>query len=543
MIYDKTLEVANEPKHLRTLTHEMTFELVGYLRDKIITSLNKELEFFGLGLSEQTKSSFFVLTIKVLLGAQCERHREPIQQIINDFEERREAQRNFFIIQTIQNTQMNTDVARTLVGNIELFLRSIALKQGQQIFESKIEKIRKTTSRYQLQKILDAKLDRNTSPRELYDYIVNPRKKIVELFDTIWLKAETEILLEAEKIHQKQLSIIQVVKINLEMFLLKLRTIEIEDFDGSVLDLFKTSHQKTDNKIFLEGSAAMQLVFAILNCEPFSSTIINDIEFTLKYKSIIPPDIIPIQIEEELHSVVVEGLRSQFYKCSISNIMLFIEAFYNKISELEKRIAKKDFALPDLDVKDLQSAYKKRAVGCTESCPCCGRPCDVDHFAYLHCMIGSGVNKHACSLGHQLRGMNGYKENFTNKASLRFCEEMKDHDRVIDNGQNLSWQEFKEKQSTWNFETTDLTFQDLQTLREKLFYVWNNIGERICSERYPGSGMKYVASNYKRSEKPRIHFIIAIDGSYSMKGKPWEDLMGCLGRIFLNKTKRNGKRR
>ena len=522
---------------VRNITQEMTLKLMTYISDHIIKPFNEDLKFFGLKLSDQTESSFYVLTIKKLFDAHCKKHQEPMQKVVDEFESQRESQRNFFISQIVRNAQKDKAVSEKLAQDIRTYFFDRALRQGQQIFEAKIQKIEGKISRHQIQKILDAKLNATTSSEWLYDYIVRPTDKIVEMFNFIWEDAKKEALIEAEQIYQKQAHIVKLITNN--MIILKNKLTEIRGFDGNVSDLFYANQGEIDQNIDLQGKAALQFIFTFLNGKAFSSATINFTDFTLVYDHISPSNITPIEVKDKEDQAMVQDLQAFFQNYSISNIVYFIEALTNNLGQVERKLREEKLTLAQVDKENLYQTYKDRAIGCEEPCPCCGRPCDVDHFALTQFAVGSAINKHACTLGHQLRGMNGYKESYTNEASLRFCEEMQDHDRINYNGQMFTWEEFKNEQKSWNFSTIGLSVQDLQRVRDKLHYVWTSIGERICSEKYGRLNIRYVASNALRFQNPPVHFIIALDGSYSMTDKPWKDLMGCMERFLEIRKKEN----
>ena len=91
-------------------------------------------------------------------------------------------------------------------------------------------------------------------------------------------------------------------------------------------------------------------------------------------------------------------------------------------SLLALRRTRYDVAL-DLREMDLDAVYlefKHESIGCTETCPCCGRKCDQPIQDLNH--------RHACTLGHQLRAMAGVTvQGF---PSFQTCEEIPDDAKI-----------------------------------------------------------------------------------------------------------------
>jgi hypothetical protein len=81
---------------------------------------------------------------------------------------------------------------------------------------------------------------------------------------------------------------------------------------------------------------------------------------------------------------------------------------------------------------------------------------------------------------------------------------------------------------------------EVQKNREKNVMIWNLIGKDLCkiyNENPLNIGILFKeASNepFSNIEISKIHYIIMLDDSGSMEGKPWNDLMNAF-TIFLKK--------
>ena len=134
--------------------------------------------------------------------------------------------------------------------------------------------------------------------------------------------------------------------------------------------------------------------------------------------------------------------------------------------------------------------------------------------------LGDEDNRHACQTGHQLRAMAGIKFEVSNEASLSQCEQMQDDKPIIVRGTKKKWSEFKKDHSDWDFGNS-ITPDELFTLRGKFLNVWSKIGSRLCQKYY----MKYVTENTPQAASKPFHYVLMLDASGSMDGKPWNDLM------------------
>lgn len=134
--------------------------------------------------------------------------------------------------------------------------------------------------------------------------------------------------------------------------------------------------------------------------------------------------------------------------------------------------------------------------------------------------LGNEDNRHACQTGHQLRAMAGFKFEFTNEASLFQCELMTDKGRIIDRGVKKSWLDFKKGYSGWDFGNSIIP-DDLFKIRGRFLTVWSKIGSNLC-EKYD---MKFVTENTAQGKPKSFHYILLLDASGSMKGKPWKNLL------------------
>ena len=229
---------------------------------------------------------------------------------------------------------------------------------------------------------------------------------------------------------------------------------------------------------------------------------------------------------------ILNDLAPNMNNISISYVDLFIKNLLELIDKVKDDFQKAEFDFEALGFK--KEKYLSRVKGCEESCPCCGRLCDAEHYK-IHTEIGSPTNKHKCNRGHQFRGMNGFKYEHSNKPSFKICESMKENEMIRDlrSGNTVKWSEYKLKYPKWNFDS-DST-QSVYDWTNKCTYIWSFIGERICSK----YGMTYtpLAIDELPSSDANlnpIHFILILDDSGSMEADDkWAQLVQSV-RDFLH---------
>ncbi|CAD7940890.1 unnamed protein product [Amoebophrya sp. A120] len=159
---------------------------------------------------------------------------------------------------------------------------------------------------------------------------------------------------------------------------------------------------------------------------------------------------------------------------------------------------------------DLFDRTKRKAIGCCEQCPTCGRKCDQP-------VDGPVEHKHACRLGHQLRCMAGVtvKKN----PSFLTCDEIPGDSQVQDlkTGAWRTWEEQQKKYPTWEFKYSENAADELRNVR-KMRECWKIHGKHICAA-FADSGMKYS------DVKPRdLHIVFVVEDEPKSLQRLYEEL-------------------
>ena len=199
----------------------------------------------------------------------------------------------------------------------------------------------------------------------------------------------------------------------------------------------------------------------------------------------------------------------------IDNLTTYLHSLLNDQQNILREFDRVECKFSTMDTQDTYRRLLDKIRGCSRVCPCCHRSCDVDHTR-IKSQPGSRDNEHRCTTGHALRAMNGYKFEVTDEASLWTCKQIKDDQIVVIGTRRYLWSEFKLNHSHWKFES------DLDRLHGKFLFVWQKIGRILC-QKY---NMKYVTDNVASCYvRQAFHYILILDGSASMHGKRWQDLM------------------
>lgn len=98
----------------------------------------------------------------------------------------------------------------------------------------------------------------------------------------------------------------------------------------------------------------------------------------------------------------------------------------------------------------------------------------------------------------------------------------------------MKWCQFKDywnkkNEGGWNFEDATLK-NDLKENQLRFEKAWFLAGPAYCKK----YNLQYVDSNKSQPQKKilsNIHFILAVDESGSMSGKPWNDLLVSLNQL------------
>jgi len=232
-----------------------------------------------------------------------------------------------------------------------------------------------------------------------------------------------------------------------------------------------------------------------------------------------------LKLSDKDIAVIGETLKET--NLSINNVHIFIKSTKDTLEDQLKRSNLKIPALKDLDVHHRLDDIRRAALGCDSKCPCCGKICDEDHFGIPE-KIGTGTNTHKCTFGHQYRGMKGLSVKGNNTASMRFCEDMKDQEKIQCHNDIITCKEFKAKNCEWTFlDKNNKSDEDIHKSTGKYIEIWKRVGQKVCDH----YRIKYT-EKHVQGEGESYHFIFALDSSGSMSGAPWNALIKAMENFY-----------
>ena len=230
-------------------------------------------------------------------------------------------------------------------------------------------------------------------------------------------------------------------------------------------------------------------------------------------------------------SKIIKAMSSTFNQISIGNLNTFLQALNNQHDRLITELKKMDINFKNIAKRDTYEHLLDKVLGCPDLCPCCNRPCDVDH-TQIQSKPGSKYNEHRCLSGHALRAMNGYKFEVTQEASLLMCDQIKNDHIIVVDSRRYQWSVFKIDHPDWVFDSS-LNRMELNLVHKKFLTIWAKIGPKLC-EVYE---MMFVTHNTERILKNVIHkayhFILLLDASSSMGTETrWDYLMDAVKKFL-----------
>ena len=138
-----------------------------------------------------------------------------------------------------------------------------------------------------------------------------------------------------------------------------------------------------------------------------------------------------------------------------------------------------------------------------------------------------------------MQAFGGSKYFKDNIALLQSCDEINNYDNIRHDGNIINWEIFKlTKYPNWNFDSSNE--EEVKKNREKNVMIWNLIGKNLCDiYNLPPQNIGILFKEATVVPEiifniQKIHYIIMLDDSGSMTGRPWKDLMNAFSQ-FLNK--------
>ncbi|CAF3963734.1 unnamed protein product [Rotaria sordida] len=508
----------------RPIEVDLTQKIVGLI-NTIINEINLELLVFKLILSKQTKSNIHTFILILLTIYYYDEQKHHFQQQILTLNKEKPSLLTYFISMVVPDAQCDNEGAELFANKVKNAIQS-GLMRDAQIIIARIIETQHNLNRKQVQIICDGKLHAAADDDDwLFRYIDAPTDIIIEEFQILWKEVEKTINQQLEKEKNQWKNILMEFFNRIEFIFSSLAN------EGSSVhyidDIFRASGGIAADNLTNKGQCMVLLLYAYLSgnkIQPGTSYTVFNENYTLNAKGLKLFDKLPspsLQLASLINGMkdIDNSNNNRATVASIKNLHVFLQS----IIDAEKTIEDMYDATPaTFEAYDKDQIYNKlldKVRGCTSKCPCCQRPCDVDH-TLIKSNAGDEDNRHCCQTGHQLRAMAGIKFEISNEASLFQCEQMTDDRPIIVRGTKKKWSEFKNDYPDWDFGNS-ITPDELFKLRGKFLNVWSRIGELLC-DKY---GMEFVTENTPQATAKPFHYILLLDASGSMNGEPWSNLL------------------
>ncbi|CAF1401568.1 unnamed protein product [Rotaria sordida] len=508
----------------RPIEVDLTQKIVGLI-NTIINEINLELLVFKLTLSKQTKSNIHTFILILLTIYYYDEQKHHFQQQILTLNKEKPSLLTYFISMVVPDAQCDNEGAELFANKVKNAIQS-GLMRDAQIIIARIIETQHNLNRKQVQIICDGKLHAAADDDDwLFRYIDAPTDIIIEEFQILWKEVEKTInqQLEKEKNQWKNILIEFFNRIEFMFSSLVNEGSSVHYID----DIFRASGGIAADNLTNKGQCMVLLLYAYLSgnkIQPGTSYTVFNENYTLNAKGLKLFDKLPspsLQLASLINGMkdIDNSNNNRATVASIKNLHVFLQS----IIDAEKTIEDTYDATPaTFEAYDKDQIYNKlldKVRGCTSKCPCCQRPCDVDH-TLIKSNAGDEDNRHCCQTGHQLRAMAGVKFEISNEASLFQCEQMTDDRPIVVRGTKKKWSEFKNDYPDWDFGNS-ITPDELFKLRGKFLNVWSRIGELLCGK----YGMEFVTENTPQATAKPFHYILLLDASGSMNGEPWRNLL------------------
>jgi uncharacterized protein YegL/GTPase SAR1 family protein len=501
----------------------------------LIKDINLELGPFNLVLSRHVKAVLHSCTILLLTKSYYNEQEIHFQQTLTKLTKGKQEMCNYFVSMVVPNVSYDAISASSLAKQLKNRIYQDLAIEVQQIIKTEVQKI-SLLNRQWVQERCDGMLTTAENPW-LHNYIENPNKVIEDYFASMWKTAHNQI---NQSLIDQKTHYIETLK---DFFLCIKWMLSAIKGEGAAA-IFVDSIFQSDTGAILSVNENLKnkkrCMTKILYAYLSGKTIPNQVSaygatYTLKPEGYDVFDRLAKHSPPSAKLIAITKVMSPIYdSISIGNLTAFLETLLNEKDQIIKFFLQFSSDFNTFDKEDTYKRLLDKVRGCSAKCPCCRRPCDIDH-TLIKSIPGSEDNQHCCTLGHALRAMNGYRYEITDEASLIMCEHIKPDQVIVIGPTRKRWSEFKKDHSDWNFDPI-MTVDQLNHLHGKFLWVWGKIGPELC-EKY---GMKFVTTNTLRPvEHFSLHYILLLDGSGSMTGQPWKDLLDGIKEFLKCRLSRN----
>ncbi len=368
----------------RPIEIDLIQKIVGLI-NTVINEINLELLVFKLSLSKQAKSSIHTFILILLTMFYYDEQKHHFNQQILTLNKEKPSLLTYFISMVVPDAQCDTEGAELFANKVKNAVQS-SLMRDAQIIITRIIETQQNLNRKQIQIICDGKLHAAADDDDwLFRYIDAPTDIIIEEFQILWKEVEKTInqQLEKEKNQWKNILIEFFNRIEYIISSLVNEGSSVQFID----DIFSASGGIAADNLTNKGQSMVLLLYDYLSgnkIQPGTSYTVFNENYTLKVKGLRLFEKLPTP-SQQLASLI-NGMKdidnsnnNRTTIASIKNLHVFLQS----IMDVKKTIeGSYDETPATFEAYDKDQNYNKlldKVRGCTSKCPCCQRPCDVDH--------------------------------------------------------------------------------------------------------------------------------------------------------------------
>lgn len=384
-IVEATVNIVHgNDEHHRPIEVDLVQKVVGIVNTHI-NEMNLELCIFHLSLSRQIKLSIHVFILILLTVIYYKEQQTHFMHQLSMSNEKKAALLTYFISMIVPDAECDKDGADNFANDIQNAIQSNVVRSGQQIITREIRG--QNFNRKYIQSICDGKLLAAASGNTewLYRYIDTPTDIIVDEFKVLWKPIEDGINQQLLNEKNQWRNILKEFFSRIEFMK---TTLEAE---GSAVqyidDIFGASGGTADENLTNKGQCMAMLLFTYLSggkIQPGISYHIRDKDYTLKSKGLKLFDTLPKPSEQLAN--LIKGINNlnnsnnnRMVTTSIKNLHIFLETIMNAKNKVEASYDTFPATFAEVDKDQNYNKLLDKVRGCTAKCPCCERPCDVDH--------------------------------------------------------------------------------------------------------------------------------------------------------------------
>ena len=498
----------------------------------LILDVNDELNPFCLELSPKLKYILHTAAMAILSKYHFDEQMNHFNQLLKEFQTNQDELKHFYVNTVNENRSQDNASASSLIRSLKDHLAKSLLHDAQEIVRRDLRNNEEINRKF-IQDRIDGQLTMRNDVQWYIDYVDDPTKIIEQFFIQIWNDIKRGIdqkLTGRKRMYGK---VIEEFLFCIQGMVDHLRRLGVSN---QLIDqLFQADHRSTED--YTEKCRCMVELIYLYFVEQriiWSHQVNNNrYQVTEPAQRAFEALLNERRPSQEL-AQIIQAMGPIVQNLSIGNINTFLESTMNRQDKLRHHIEDLRCDLDSVDQDDTYARILDKVRGCLQLCPCCRRPCDVDH-TQTKSQLGSPDNQHRCQTGHNLRAMNGYKIEVTNEPSLFMCEQIKDDQVLVINSRRYLWSNFKKYHAAWNFDST-LNDYELRLLHSKFLMVWRKVGPTICC-RYR---MQFVGDNQTLEIRHQSsHYVLLLDGSGSMAGQPWQHLLRAVQEFLTRRRALN----